>query len=555
MARKRSMNGLKTRALFLLGALSLLGLTLSACGKSDTAESGETHFLSFCDDDECGDGMTCVCGVCTTECTDSSDCGGLASGARCRTLSQTCDGVANSCDVTCDGDEDCAELGSDYSCLSGSCRKGELPEGCAPGCDPVSGNPVNTVDSCLDLGASEVLGCSCGEIGPVAIGTVCRRRVSDGAVFSVPNRELVEAAEFEDCSDADRESMAISCDFSSCASPPPSSCSLSETCSLINCGNSIFDENGCHRPNCEGPEDCAANEECVEVSFSPPIECNTSSGQCRCGTLLGTTTASFCNPKPPVMLGELCDGSDEVRLVMGSGGGFVDDSYEFVTPDGEYVLIDGQCRYYVVGADPSRIPSGTLDAAQADALATGVGWENFATWTPYIDQESCPDAGSAYMIAPDVVLTCTCGCDLSAPAGLEDAMTQAYEWRNTSNEEGTPLRGLTLRAVARLATLLSDPGDAPILDWTLDIPLSELLLPESEPYQRDSGIAIDDPTNIGALLALREASGLFADINATPGGYVFVEDDTGTRYGVLVRAELPGTLGAEVTTLRESAFR
>jgi hypothetical protein len=255
------------------------------------------------------------------------------------------------------------------------------------------------------------------------------------------------------------------------------------------------------------------------------------------------------------MLGELCDGSDEVRLVMGSGGGMVEDTYNFLTPDGEYVLIDGQCRYYVVGPDPSRIPSGTLDAAEAEALAAGVGWENFPTWTPYIDAESCPDAGSAYMIAPDVVLTCTCGCDATAPAGLEQAMTAAYESRTSYGMQGTPLAGLTLRAVARLATQLPDPGDAPVLDWTLDVPLSDLLIPDNEPYQRDSGIAIDDPADIAALLALREDSGLFEDVAATPGGYVFVEDDTGTRYGVLMRAELPGMLGAEVTTLRESAFR
>jgi hypothetical protein len=470
-------------------------------------------------------------------------------------LTQSCDGVASTCDVTCDADGDCAELGGGYSCVEGSCRKGEPPEGCAPGCEPISGHPVNAAEGCLDLAASEVLGCSCGEIGPIAIGTVCRRRISDGAVFSAPNRPLEEAAEFEECSEADRESAAISCDFSSCATPPASNCSLSDTCTQLTCGGTQFDENGCQREACEFDEDCADDEECVELGAIQVNPCDRSDGTCQCGGPAIAIPGAFCNPKPPLMLGELCDGSDEVRLVMGSGGGFVDESYEFVSPDGEYVLIDGQCRYYVVGTDPSRIPSGTLDAAQADALAAGLGWQNFAAWTPYIDQESCPDAGSAYMIAPDVVLTCTCGCDMSAPAGLAAAMTEASIWRSTAYAEGTPLSGLTLRAVARLATLLSDPGDAPVLDWTLDIPLSDLLLPESEPYQRDSGISIDDPASIEALLALREASGLFEDVAATPGGYVFVEDDTGMRYGVLVRAELPGTLGAEVATLRESAFR
>ena len=121
------MQAVRTRLVSLVLALPLLSAALSACGKSETLESGESHFLAFCDANTCGDGLTCVCGVCTTACTESAACGGLASGATCETAATSCDGASATCDFGCDGDEDCSELGGDYTCFSGSCRKGEPP--------------------------------------------------------------------------------------------------------------------------------------------------------------------------------------------------------------------------------------------------------------------------------------------------------------------------------------------------------------------------------------------------------------------------------------------
>jgi hypothetical protein len=148
-----------------------------------------------------------------------------------------------------------------------------------------------------------------------------------------------------------------------------------------------------------------------------------------------------------------------------------------------------------------------------------------------------------------VVLTCTCGCDENAPAGLEDAFTQSGMFRTTFESEGVTLEGLTLQAVAKLATQLPDPGERPILEWTLDLALDDLLIDENDQYAEDSGILVEDAATVAALLQLRDESG------AGPTDYVFVEDDSGTRYGVLLRANLPAALAADVTALRESAFR
>lgn len=455
-----------TRLISLFGALSLVCAALFACGKSETAESGESHFLAFCDADACGDGMACVCGVCTIACTDSTACGGLASGATCEAASASCD-VSSVCDFSCEGGADCAELGDGYACADGSCRKGEPPSEPPP--------------------------------------------------------------------------------FSECETPPATSCNFEDTCAQIDCGGQQFDENGCQRPTCENDEGCSEDEVCVHLDAIHTAACDMTSGTCQCEGPTIAIPGAFCNPRPP--LGELCDGSDSARLVMGGGGGHVEDTYEFLTPDGEYVVVDGQCRYYAVGSDPSRILSGTLSESEAEALAAGVGWSSFESWTPYIDQQSCPDAGSTYLLAPEVVLTCTCGCDDDAPAGLEAALTQANAQTTALQSQGVALENATLQAVARPAAELQDPGSQPILEWTLALPLEDLVIPAGGTYQEDSGVLVEDAGTIAALLELRDESG------ARPTGYVFVEDADGARYGVLLRADLPAALDADVTAIRERAFR
>jgi hypothetical protein len=546
-------SSIKKCLIYSIAAFALAATGLAGCGKSESAESGETHFLGFCDEDICGDGMTCVCGVCTTACTESSECGGLASGASCETLATSCEGVTNACDFTCDGAEDCAGLGAEYECVSGSCRKGEPPPPaeCPAECFELVGNPVDVTAGCADLDSSETVGCTCEQVGPILLPhpMTCRRRVADGAVFWMPDLEPLDASDFEACTAEESAASETPCGFTACEERPTSSCSFEDTCAQIGCGGQQFDENGCQRPICEEDGECLPNEECVHLDATFTSACDMSSGTCQCGGPTIAIPGSFCNPRPPVELGELCDGSDSARLVMGGGGGHVEDTYEFLTPDGEYVVIDGQCRYYLVGSDPSRILSGTLDATDAEALANGVGWPNYSSWSPYLDQQSCPDAGGTYLLAPDVVLTCTCGCDENAPAGLEDAFTQSGAFRTTFESEGVALEGLTLQAVAKLATQLPDPGERPILEWTLDLALDALLIGENDQYAEDSGILVDDAATVAELRKLRDESG------AGPEEYVFVEDDSGTRYGVLLRANLPAALAADVTAMRESAFR
>lgn len=88
------------------GFAALLGtivpLLTPACATRSVEESGSsTHFLRECDrSSECGRGLSCICGRCSSECTDNSECAGLSSDAVC----------------------------GDPTTLGGSCSSGSLPD-------------------------------------------------------------------------------------------------------------------------------------------------------------------------------------------------------------------------------------------------------------------------------------------------------------------------------------------------------------------------------------------------------------------------------------------
>jgi hypothetical protein len=103
-----------------------VGLVVGAvgCGPDRTHVSGngnsETHFLETCSG-SCPGGLSCVCGVCTKECSTAVDCRGLASNAEC---ASACSAATEAmvCEVNCKADVDCDDLGTDYSCQVGHCR-------------------------------------------------------------------------------------------------------------------------------------------------------------------------------------------------------------------------------------------------------------------------------------------------------------------------------------------------------------------------------------------------------------------------------------------------
>ena len=107
-----------------------LGLIFSCSTPESSQEGSETHFLQGCDDAACGDGMQCICGVCSKPCTAQTDCGNWAGIASCaplgpRVAEQRCapTEVSAMCDAACLTDAECSKLATDSVCDYGYCRE------------------------------------------------------------------------------------------------------------------------------------------------------------------------------------------------------------------------------------------------------------------------------------------------------------------------------------------------------------------------------------------------------------------------------------------------
>lgn len=101
-----------------LSLLAVLLVTLPACSSGPSTDS-ETHWMKACSDDEdCDDGLDCLCGVCTTGCDD--DCSGVGPDAVCTDISEDCDDAdAPICLATCDSADDCP---GDFNCSDEICE-------------------------------------------------------------------------------------------------------------------------------------------------------------------------------------------------------------------------------------------------------------------------------------------------------------------------------------------------------------------------------------------------------------------------------------------------
>lgn len=102
-----------------------IAIAASACAKSDATPSymGNTNWLVSCDeDDDCDDGLSCECGVCTKICETTADCDDL--GSACDSGSDALVSACGSslamslCLPECEQDDDCGDA---KSCIDAHC--------------------------------------------------------------------------------------------------------------------------------------------------------------------------------------------------------------------------------------------------------------------------------------------------------------------------------------------------------------------------------------------------------------------------------------------------
>jgi polyhydroxybutyrate depolymerase len=110
-------------------AAALLLVIGCSSQSSDTPLGSETNFLKYCQDESCGAGLVCNCGVCTQACDDDVACEAFGAIAECRSLPvgdqtpSTCSTEAM-CEARCITNGDCENLGDDFHCAAGVCRSG-----------------------------------------------------------------------------------------------------------------------------------------------------------------------------------------------------------------------------------------------------------------------------------------------------------------------------------------------------------------------------------------------------------------------------------------------
>jgi hypothetical protein len=237
----------------------------------------------------------------------------------------------------------------------------------------------------------------------------------------------------------------------------------------------------------------------------------------------------------------LCDGSEDLRLVYSSGGGFVDTMYFFTSPHGaEFFAVDGTCQFYAGSNYMRGIFSGTLTQAQAAELSKAVQWDELANWDWSLYQDmSCPDAGGSSLTRAKMTAGCSCGCDPAAPKGLEQALSSADAWVERLMTQGTPIAG-PVSAVAYTSET-ADSSNAPVVTWPLTRAMSSIpglvhALNENNFAMPWSAASFEDAAETMKLREARAAT--FGQKMTGWTGYVPVQEGS-KQYRLYIRDELP----------------
>lgn len=200
---------------------------------------------------------------------------------------------------------------------------------------------------------------------------------------------------------------------------------------------------------------------------------------------------------------EICDGSDALRLVARTGapesscpeGGLTMTGLYTMLGD-TYLYVRGDCRYWVIGPPFGFLGSartGTLDPAQANALAEDIG---YAQWP---ELHGRYDGGSAdcyrTLASPGSTIECGGSCYWGswAPAEIRMWLDAARSWQTTLTEDGQPV---PLGDPLRLDGWIVDAEPAQPLDdiveWPFPFTPEEAGIPPYAP-SREATWLVTDP--------------------------------------------------------------
>ncbi|MCH9681129.1 MAG: hypothetical protein K0V04_06840, partial [Deltaproteobacteria bacterium] len=171
-----------------------------------------------------------------------------------------------------------------------------------------------------------------------------------------------------------------------CPPNPSFQCGVPFDCDEVSCGGpfSGVDEQGCVRPSCGGPEDCAAGEVCFTPfdyggCASSGTFCEDIEGVCECGST-PDCSGSYCLPEDQAPSGA-CWGHQEEQSCLAAGC----DHFELVTvfnDDCSCDLAVPACLGFANGAGASGAPnaffhveSQTVAVFSGDWIELPEGWD------------------------------------------------------------------------------------------------------------------------------------------------------------------------------------
>lgn len=243
---------------------------------------------------------------------------------------------------------------------------------------------------------------------------------------------------------------------------------------------------------------------------------------------------SGCGPREDPSR-RICDGSTEVRAAVQVVGGQLSSEQILRVENGHFFFfIDGTCRFAVKAQSQGEVRTGTLTAAEEEALAAKLGYRAWAGFDGnWSGAPGAHDASTLRLWDHRYLASCYAGCGDTAPKELRELSESLGAFLTPYWEQGTPYRGEAMR----LLVVDDIRTTHAAYEWPLMTLASTFMLPEGQypDVGRSFEIRGDDADALRSIQAdfLESASEMDRD---QPIPILTAE---GERLGMLLREALP----------------
>jgi hypothetical protein len=260
-----------------------------------------------------------------------------------------------------------------------------------------------------------------------------------------------------------------------------------------------------------------------------------------------TPTAPGSGPEPvPPQPKEICDGSDAVRFLSNTDGGFVDQYYAFMEYGHQLLAIDGHCNYWVTAAADGQVRTGVVTEAEAQDLVLQANYGNWGMFNGYVG-DFCSDGAGTVLWDSEEVLLCACSCNgEGAPPGYPEAFVAARTLSTELYSMGEPSTdALQLLVVAAGADSFQDEGVA----WPLEWDPATVAIEDQQTFAitAESGMRVTDAEQCAALRRMRveyATQGGPANYNAVHAVSAANDGGVAQHYLVFTRDDVPASVRA-----------